>query len=419
MSTSNEIRAAAVDYLRRGWAPIPVGFDSKAPTVAGWNELVVTNQTAEEYFSGNVNVGVRLGQPSGGLIDIDLDSPEAVFLAGRFLPATDAVFGRPSKVASHWLYVVDPPVPSERFKDPDGTMLLEPRSTGCQTVFPPSSHGGEAVLWIKNGNPSKQQGPWLLTRVRRLAAASLLARHWPVAGSRQEAALALAGGLLKLEWDTKEVADFIAAVAQAAGDEEWKMRFNTAEYTERRLERDLPATAWKRLETLLDPAAVRQARAWLEADKRTVQEQSPGADHRELDAEIKTQAQQLLKLADPAALFHTPDDEGFATVPINGHKENLLIRSSGFRDWLLFVFYKTFGKPPSTEAFKNAIGVLDARARYEGPTAPVFLRIAHLGQDIYIDLCNSDWEVVRVTTINSLLKNLFSCATLSRKTRLK
>jgi hypothetical protein len=320
-------------------------------------------------------------------------------MANKFLPETEAIFGRPSRVASHRLYVVDPAPPSERLKDPDGTVLLESRSTGCQTVFPPSAHSGEGVLWVKNGSPSKQQGPELLARVRRLAAASLLARHWPSAGSRQEAALALAGALLRLRWGAKEAGDFITAVAQAAGDEEWKMRFNTAEFTERRLERDLPATAWKRLETLLDPAAVRQARAWLEADKRPIQENSPGADHRELDAEIKTQAEQLLKLADAVALFHTPDDEGYATVPINGHKENLLIRSSGFRDWLLFVFYKTFGKPPSTEAFKNAIGVLDARARYEGPTAPVFLRIAHLDQDIYIDLCNSDWEVVRVTAI--------------------
>jgi Bifunctional DNA primase/polymerase, N-terminal len=182
MNAPNQMSRAALDYLRRGWAPIPVRSGSKAPNLPGWDELEVTAATVNEYFNETTNVGVRLGQPSGGLLDVDLDSAEAILMANIFLPVTDAVFGRPSKVASHRLYIVDPPPPSERFKDPDGTMLLESRSTRCQTVFPPSSHSGETVLWVKGGSPSTQNGPDLLARIRRLAAASLLARHWGVQG---------------------------------------------------------------------------------------------------------------------------------------------------------------------------------------------------------------------------------------------
>lgn len=47
-----------------------------------------------------------LGTPSGGLVDVDLDSPEAVCLAPHVLPETGATFGRASKPRSHFLYIV-------------------------------------------------------------------------------------------------------------------------------------------------------------------------------------------------------------------------------------------------------------------------------------------------------------------------
>jgi len=59
-------------------------------------------------FNGNSqNVGIQFGEVSGGLVDTDLDSKEAIGLAPEFLPATDAVFGRKSKPCSHQFYVSD------------------------------------------------------------------------------------------------------------------------------------------------------------------------------------------------------------------------------------------------------------------------------------------------------------------------
>lgn len=372
---------------------------SKVPDRSAWTELRVTEANICEYFNENVNIGVLLGTPSGGLVDVDLDSRESILMADAFLPMTNAVFGRPSKLASHRLYLADPTPNTERFKDPDGTTLVELRSTGCQTVIPPSSHSGETVSWSKNEAPFKLEGSVLRERVKRLAAAALFARHWATPGSRQEAALALAGGLSKLGWDPTEVGDFIVAVARAAGDEEWKMRFNAAEYTQRRLARDLPATGWARLETFLGADVVRRGRAWLKASAREpLKDEAASSDQTSSETESKTQAQQLLKLADQATLFHTPDEVGFATVPVKEHKENLQIRSSGFRGWLLFEFYKKYRKPPSTDALKNAIDVLAARSLFDAPMTPACLRIGRAGTDIYIDLCNSDWEVVHVTS---------------------
>ena len=57
------------------------------------------------HFNGTGNIGVLLGEPSGWLIDVDLDCDEAVALAPKFLPPTGATSGRPGKPASHWWYV--------------------------------------------------------------------------------------------------------------------------------------------------------------------------------------------------------------------------------------------------------------------------------------------------------------------------
>ena len=94
---SHTTREAAENYLSRGWAIIPVPFGKKAPTLKGWPDLWLTKDDLSRHFNGlPVNIGVLLGDPSGGLIDVDLDSPEALILAPRFLPPTECRFGRAS-----------------------------------------------------------------------------------------------------------------------------------------------------------------------------------------------------------------------------------------------------------------------------------------------------------------------------------
>ena len=45
----------------------------------------------------------------------------------------------------------------------------------------------------------------------------------------------------------------------------------------------------------------------------------------------------------------------------------------------------------------EAIGVLAAKARFEGESQEVHTRIARLPNVVYLDLCNDRWEVVEVT----------------------
>src|SRR5262249_51817258 len=145
----------AQHYLGRGWACVPVPRGKKAPTIKEWQKLRLTGADVARYFSPEGNIGLLLGDPSGGLVDIDLDAPEALQLADDFLPPTLRVHGRSGKPRSHRWYVVTGPAKTERFRDLDGPSLLELRSTGGQTLTPPSiPPSGEVLAWEAEGNPA-------------------------------------------------------------------------------------------------------------------------------------------------------------------------------------------------------------------------------------------------------------------------
>ena len=106
----------------------------------------------------------------------------------------------------------------------------------------------------------------------------------------------------------------------------------------------------------------------------------------------------LLEIAAVAELFHTSDDESFARIPVNGHLETWAIKGGGFKKWLLHGFYKRQGKAPQSEIFSSTIKLLDAKALFEGPLRPVWVRLADFEGATYLDLANEKWEAVKVTT---------------------
>jgi hypothetical protein len=97
--------ATALDYHRRGWQVIPVRFRGKEPLNKDWPKLRLSEDEIPRRFASRCNIGVLLGEPSGGLVDVDLDCPEAIAIAGLLLPPT-AHFGHASKPDSHYFYKV-------------------------------------------------------------------------------------------------------------------------------------------------------------------------------------------------------------------------------------------------------------------------------------------------------------------------
>ena len=133
----------------------------------------------------------------------------------------------------------------ERFRDPtDSAMLVELLSDGTQTLAQPSRHpSGEQYEWERQeGQPAVVTAEELSRSVRHLAAATLLAKHYPAKGSRHHACLALAGALLRAGWSRDSVSTFVWAVARAAGDDEVDARVRNVETTAARLEEGHDAT---------------------------------------------------------------------------------------------------------------------------------------------------------------------------------
>ena len=120
----------------RGWSLVPIRAGQKAPADAlGW-----TKRTYKpEDFGPTDGVGVKCGESIGWLIDTDLDCPEAVAAAAVLMPETGLMHGRASRRRSHWWFTV-PKAETRKFTDLDSAMLLEIRSTGAQTVIPPTVH---------------------------------------------------------------------------------------------------------------------------------------------------------------------------------------------------------------------------------------------------------------------------------------
>jgi putative DNA primase/helicase len=159
-------------YVSRGWAVIPIPHRSKKPVLDAWQQLRLREDDLPQHFSGAPqNIGMLMGGPSGWVVDVDLDHPRAVELADEFLPPTPAVFGRPGKPRSHRFFRVTRPVATKQHRSKSAGMIVEIRSTGGQTVVPPSTHEtGEPIAWGTEGAEPAEVDPDVLVEiVKRLA----------------------------------------------------------------------------------------------------------------------------------------------------------------------------------------------------------------------------------------------------------
>jgi putative DNA primase/helicase len=164
--------AYALGYARRGWSVIPIPHQSKRPLLDGWQQLRLKESDFPQHFNGAPqNIGVLTGEPSSWVVDVDLDHPRAVELADEFLPPTPAVFGRPGKPRSHRFYRALKPVATKQHRSKSAGMIVELRSTGLQTVVPPSTHeSGEPITWETEGAEPAEVDPGVLAEiVKRLA----------------------------------------------------------------------------------------------------------------------------------------------------------------------------------------------------------------------------------------------------------
>ena len=258
----SSVLAAAIKYVEDGLAPIPVPSGSKAPIIPNWTQLNLMKEQIPQYFKEQLNIGIRLGHLSGGLIDIDFD----LALAKRFaflLPNTPMCHGRDGNIQSHYFYRSSEPIKTKRFEDSEG-VILELRSTGCQTIVPPSIHpSGEKLFWHSYGPPSLVDANTITTAVQLIAASVVLAKNWPSKGNRNSAALAWAGCLARAGIDQDEATKLVIETAKAAGDEEYLERGKCVGSTYMKLADGEQVTGIPKLASLIGNEASTKIADWL------------------------------------------------------------------------------------------------------------------------------------------------------------
>jgi hypothetical protein len=408
MSNDQPILYAAKAYTAAGYRVVPVPFRSKAPVLDGWQKLRLRPEELSEHFNGVLqNIGILCGEPSGGLVDVDLDCPEAQALAHVFVPDTGMVHGREGSPRSHRWFVARDGVPEKvyRFQDlPDGAgkrkTLVELRSSGGQTVVPPSVHPcGEVYVWEGGsaGLPVDLDGNSLLRSVRLMAVCVLLARHYPGEGTRHEYALALAGGMLRHGYTAEETSLVVGTAARLGGDEEERDRVRAVADTSEALLARRKASGFPRLRKLIDPQIVDKITDWLGIGAPT-----DGANEGPDNAGEKTTsgrasaATRLVQIGSAAQLFRTDRDESFARFAVGDHLETWAVRSKAFRQYLGYAFYKETGKPPNAQATEEALNMLEAMARFEGPHHALDVRVAGAEGAVWYDLGSDRWDAVCV-----------------------
>lgn len=175
-----DVRSQVAAFLDRGWHCVPLRPRSKSPSRRDWTNL----RLKPEVFPENCNIGIILGEPSGWLVDVDLDCPEAIELADQYLPPTPAITGRPSAPRSHRWYIATNAT-TEKHTDPsNGSMIVELRSTGTQTVVGPSIHPDGEQYDVLDTQPATVPAPMLAACVKALADAVIVKRGLPVSKPR-------------------------------------------------------------------------------------------------------------------------------------------------------------------------------------------------------------------------------------------
>ena len=117
----------------------------------------------------------------------------------------------------------------------------------------------------------------------------------------------------------------------------------------------------------------------------------------EAEARRPTQVELLAKCANGAELFHTPAEDAYATITLGVHRETHLIKSKGIRRWLVHGYFDRYARPPGRQALQDVLGLLEARAHFNGPEREVHVRVAEHDGSIYVDLANEHWEAVEIT----------------------
>ena len=113
---------------------------------------------------------------------------------------------------------------------------------------------------------------------------------------------------------------------------------------------------------------------------------------------IKTADTVLIEYAKKECrLFCDNQNEPYAKIQVDNHTEIWGVHSQGFGDLLRSWYFKKTKRGVNQSQLDSAVMTISAIANYDGHREDVFLRVAQVGEIIYIDMCDKKWSVIRVT----------------------
>lgn len=245
--------------------------DEKRPITSDWQNRPVS---LADFNSENYNLGLLLGADTG-FVDVDCDSAEAVHLAKCLLLKPYAHFQRSSS-SGHYIYRC-PDAGKTVQRGYDGT-LIELRSTGGQTMIPPSVHpDGDTLEWsLINEDAGGREFADLMKLVNLIAAGCLVAQAYSE-GSRHWLSLGFAGLLRKAGVQQEECEKVIKGIAEWGYDQEDRIANVRTTY-----QQDIQSVAgYRLLQEHLDQAVLEKICNWLGVPRELTALNGEVLDHRD------------------------------------------------------------------------------------------------------------------------------------------
>ena len=110
-----------------------------------------------------------------------------------------------------------------------------------------------------------------------------------------------------------------------------------------------------------------------------------------------TQTETLILLANSIDMFKDPDDDVFAKIQVDNHREICGVRSKRFRQWLQREYHRTQHRFAGKNPLDRAIEAIEGMAAIRSPTAEIALRVAGNDESVEIDLGDEYWQSVVIT----------------------
>ena len=389
-SPTNAVRDAALALAAQGFRVFPCTPGAKKPATPNGckNATREAREVSRLFTNPRYNLGIATGNE--GLIVLDFDAPDGLQKfeqANSPLPPT--VQAQTPRGGRH-VYLRVPTGVTIRNSTGKLAEKVDVRGIGGYVVACPSVVNGQRYCWIEGCAPGQIKiapaPDWLLSQLtpRRAHPANRTGRSQdPEVLLRQAVARATIG-------QRNHVGFELATNLRDAGLTREEALCVMNQYAEQ-----VPQNGDR-------PYTREEAVASLES----AFSQPPG----ENEQGRRRSASALLKYILPnICLWHDQNKQTYATIKIEGHQENWLLRGPNFARFVKHLIYINTDEPLKDETWNAMRDVLEAEAQFKCPCHTTAIRLAKMGDAIYLDLANENWRVVRVTADGWNIINAEDC----------